>query len=114
VRIGARGLQADPHAPVALGTVRLVYPEIKGGRVLADVEASGLGTYFVGERARVDVAAGSRSALTVPAAFMIRRAGVTYVRLKDGPEVVVQTGLRAGEDVEVLAGLNDGDVVVSP
>ena len=40
------------------GGVRLVYPEIQGGRVIADVEVAGLGDYFVGERTRVYVTTG--------------------------------------------------------
>ena len=43
------------------GRVRLVYPEIQGGRVIADVEVAGLGDYFVGERTRVYVADGERA-----------------------------------------------------
>src|SRR5208337_4981533 len=51
VKIGARGLAEDgAHSE---GRVRLVYPEIQGGRVIADVEAPGVGDYFVGERTKV-------------------------------------------------------------
>ena len=72
--------------------MRLVYPEIQGGRVIADVEVPGLGDYFVGERTRVYVDAGTRRTLVVPASYVYRRAGVNYVRLAGGDEIVVQPG----------------------
>ena len=72
--------------------MRLVYPEIQGGRVIADVEVPGLGDYFVGERTRVYIDTGMRRAIVVPAAYVYRRAGVNYVRLAGGDEVVVQPG----------------------
>ena len=56
VQIGARGLEDTGERRE--GKVRLVYPEIEGGRVIADVEVPGLGDYFVGERTRVYVSTG--------------------------------------------------------
>ena len=58
--------------------------------MIADVEVEGLGDYFVGERTRVYVATGTREALVIPEGFVYRRFGVSYVKLKDGTEVVVQ------------------------
>lgn len=96
------------------GRVRTVYPEIRGGRVIADVEVAGLGDYFVGERTRVWVGTGDRTGLFVPAAALKARAGIEYLRLKNGTEVVVQRGETRAEGVEILSGLVDGDVVVTP
>lgn len=114
VLIGSRGLEDCNGEKLETGTVRLVYPEIKNGRVMADVEAPGLGDYFVGERTRVYVSTGQRPALIVPSAYMYRRAGVDYVKLENGMEIVVQPGQNLDGKVEILAGLNDGDVVVKP
>ena len=61
VQIGARGLQTSERARKREGRVRIVYPEIQGGRVIADVEVDGLGDYFVGERTRVYVTTGKRA-----------------------------------------------------
>ena len=52
----------------------------------------------------------------MPASYVYRRAGVNYVRLASGDEVVVQPG-ETREDgdavsVEILAGLKDGDRLV--
>ena len=52
---------------------------------------------------------GKRDAIVVPREAIYRRAGVDYVRLKDGAEIVVQTGEQRGEGMEILAGLHDGD-----
>ncbi len=94
------------------GRVVKVYPRIENGRVTADVAVDGLGDYFVGERVPVHVATGERRAFLVPRAAVRRRFGLDTVTLKDGTEVVVQLGQRTGDEVEVLAGLKDGDTVV--
>jgi hypothetical protein len=114
VQIAARGLSGDEPEQRRDGRVRLVYPEIQGGRVMADVDVSGLGDYFVGERTRVYVTTGRRAAIVVPAGAVFQRAGASFVRLKSGAEVVVQTGGATQDGVEILAGLRAGDVVVAP
>jgi RND family efflux transporter MFP subunit len=118
VRIGSRGLQDEGAANAREGRVRIVYPEIQGGRVIADVDVSGLGDYFVGERTRVYIDTGTRRTIIVPASYVYRRAGVNYVRLAGGDEVVVQPGETRDDDdvrgIEILAGLKDGDRLVTP
>ncbi|MFY9658856.1 MAG: efflux RND transporter periplasmic adaptor subunit, partial [Methylocystis sp.] len=114
VQIGGRGVEESPQETRTPGLVRLVYPQIQGGRVLADVEVEGLGDYFVGERTRVYVPTGKRKAIFLPRAAVYRRAGVDFVRLHDGAEVVVQAGETRGKEIEILSGLRDGDVVVVP
>jgi membrane fusion protein, multidrug efflux system len=118
VLIGARGMQAQATDSMRAGKVRLVYPEIQGGRVIADVEVPGLGDYFVGERTRVYIDAGMRRTLVVPASYVYRRAGVNYVRLTSGDEIVVQPGdprdIGGANGVEILTGLKDGDTLAAP
>ncbi|MBI4184268.1 MAG: efflux RND transporter periplasmic adaptor subunit [Proteobacteria bacterium] len=113
VRVGERGMAAAP-ASLREGRLRQVYPELAAGRVVADVEVEGLGDFFVGERVRVYVSAGARETFVVPVDYVARRPGYAAVRLKDGPEVVVQTGSAAAGGIEVLSGLRDGDVLVKP
>jgi membrane fusion protein, multidrug efflux system len=112
VLVGDRGLAEDQ--PLREGRIRLVYPEMRDGRVVADAEVSGLGDYFVGERTRVFVAAGTRPAIVIPPAYIIRRFGLAFVRLKAGGEVVVQPGPPAEGGIEILSGLEAGDVLVRP
>lgn len=114
VEIGARGLHDEGGGGRKEGRVRIVYPEIQGGRVIADVDVAGLGDYFVGERARVYVTTGKRNAIVAPARAVYRRAGVDFVRLGNGAEIAVQTGERHGDGIEILSGLHDGDVVQTP
>lgn len=114
VLIGARGDQTESKETMRQGKVRLVYPEIQGGRVIADVNVDELGNYFVGERTRVYVATGKRDTIIVPADYVYRRAGVNFVRLKNGAEIVVQPGETRPDGVEILSGLVDGDVVTHP
>lgn len=112
VQIGDRG--ASESGARREGRVRLVYPEIEGGRVIADVEAPGVGDYFVGERTRVYVNTGERNAIFVPSAYVYRRAGIDYVKLAGGGEAVVQIGAPRDADIEILSGLKDGDELAEP
>ena len=64
--------------------------------------------------AGLDRRAGARRILVVPSAFVFRRAGVNYVKLVDGSEVVVQPGEKRGDGIEILAGIADGDALVAP
>ncbi len=122
VLLGERGL-SPKGAVIGEGTITQVYPKLKQGRVIADVTARGLGDYFVGERVRVLISAGKRSTYAIPRDFTFKRYGLDYVKLaRKGAapiEIVVQLGLPLrGEGqnnlVEVLAGLNAGDVLVKP
>ena len=114
VQIGGRGVEESPQETRTTGHVRLVYPQIQGGRVLADVEVDGLGDYFVGERTARLCSDRQAQSHFVPRGAVYRRAGVDFVHLHDGAEVVVQTGETRGKDIEILSGLRDGDVVVVP
>jgi len=104
------------------GTVKLVYPQIEDGRVIADANVSGLGDYFVGERLRVWVSAGERESIIVPASFVITRFGIDYARVRKGSEVIdvpVQRGREMPrpnlpDALEILSGLQAGDVLVRP
>ncbi|MBI1200995.1 MAG: efflux RND transporter periplasmic adaptor subunit [Rhodopseudomonas sp.] len=104
------------------GTIKLVYPQIQDGRVVADATVAGLGDYFVGERIRVWVAAGERESVVIPASFVTTRFGVDYVRLrKDGAvfDVPVQRGREQPrpdmpDALEILSGLKAGDDLVKP
>lgn len=114
VLVGERGLDASTTESFRPGKVRLVYPQIENGRVIADVTVEGLGNYFVGERVKVQIATGQRPGFVASKSFLYRRFGTDYAKLKDGTEVVVQIGQDMGDSAEVLAGLRDGDVLVTP
>ncbi len=76
-------------------------------------EAAGLRT---GMFARVRLAGPARKALSVPASAVLRRGQVATVFAieKDTARLrLVQTGRVAGDQVEVLAGLEDGEPVVA-
>jgi len=121
VRVGPRGL--DPEGSDASdsnmsdsgwreGTIAKVYPELENGRVIADVKVDGLGGYFVGERALVDILTGTRTAYVVPLAYVRTRNGMTVATLESGAIVVVQLGAAVPGGVEVLSGLRSGDILV--
>jgi multidrug efflux pump subunit AcrA (membrane-fusion protein) len=112
VLIGERGLAPGDPDSQRKGIIIQVYPEISQGRVIADVEAPGLGDYFVGERTRVHIATGKRKTILVPAEYLRQRYGVAFVTVKDEGEVMVQPGQRLGDQVEILSGLKPGDILL--
>ena len=121
VEVAGRGMNCDQTC-ISKGTIEKVYPQIANGRVLADAKVPGLGDYFVGERILVRVGAGERLAYMVPEDAVFTRFGVDFVHAHtaDGKEteIAVQTGQvhkADGKDmVEILAGLNAGDIVIQP
>ena len=116
------GDEAGAGAP-RFGTITLVYPQIQDGRVRVEATAPGLGEYFVGQRIRVWVSAGTRQAVVVPAGFLGTRYGLDYARVKATPGVVQEVPVQRGrpaptpampDGIEILSGLRAGDVLVSP
>jgi RND family efflux transporter MFP subunit len=122
VIVGSRGMtDLGGKAPLGHGHIVKVYPEIEGGRVLADVEVEGLGDFFVGERTRVWVAVDTRTVLAVPAEAMTTRHGIDYVAVAsadgevDIPVIVGQSFEDGGTAfIEILSGLAAGDKVIVP
>ncbi|MQX34922.1 efflux RND transporter periplasmic adaptor subunit [Roseospira navarrensis] len=116
VRVGPRGLGLETGDVSAddwrTGTIVKVYPELRNGRVIADVRVDDLGGYFVGERALVDIVTGQRTAYVVPPDYVSTRFGVTSVCLEGRRVVIVQTGARVPGGIEVLSGLRPGDVLM--
>jgi RND family efflux transporter MFP subunit len=120
VLVGSRGMtDLGEKAPAGRGKVIKVYPEIDGGRVLADVEVEGLGDFFVGERTRVWIPVAQRRMIAVPASALATRSGVDYVRIvlpSGEAQVPVIAGERFEQNgqpfIEILTGLAEGDKVV--
>jgi len=94
------------------GTVSQVYPELNNGRVMADVQVAGLGDFFVGERVRVWVSTDKRQAYVIPESYIHRRYGLSFVYLDDGSEIVIQPGTQLATGIEILSGLQTGDVLL--
>jgi RND family efflux transporter MFP subunit len=104
---------------VSNGVIAQVYPAVSGGRITLDVAAPGLRADLVGQRVRVRVPVGERTAFLIPAKFVAHRYGLDYVRVLDrrgaASEVSVQLASTPSPDqVEVLSGLAAGDVIVTP
>lgn len=114
VLVGARGLAVDTGDGLRSGRITKVYPEMSNGRVIADAEIDELGDYFVGERTRVYVATGRRQAIIIPPEFLMRRYGVRYAVVKGEGEVMVQPGQQVDGGIEILSGLEPGDVLLKP
>jgi RND family efflux transporter MFP subunit len=115
-----RFLTDDSEEP-SLATIRQVYPAVSSGRVMADIDASGIDRQLVGGRVRVMAPAGERVAIVIPEAYIDTRYGADYVRLsrKGGAtiEAPVQRGARVPLDdmpdgVEIMSGLRGGDVIL--
>jgi RND family efflux transporter MFP subunit len=107
----------------ASGVISLVYPQIEEGRVVADARVADLGGYFVGDRVRVWINAGTRESYVVPEGFVQTRFGLDYVRLRQADGGVIDTPVQRGDPrpsaampdgLEVLSGVTAGDVLVRP
>jgi multidrug efflux pump subunit AcrA (membrane-fusion protein) len=105
------------------GSIRLVYPQIEDGRVVADAAVEGLGDYFVSERLRVWIAAGERTAFVIPATFIRTLFGVDYVRVQEGAATAIDVPVQRGralprpdmpDGIEILSGVRPGDILVRP
>ncbi|MBP9233759.1 MAG: efflux RND transporter periplasmic adaptor subunit [Hyphomonadaceae bacterium] len=115
-----RFLTDDSEEP-SFATIRQVYPAVSSGRVVADIDASGIDRQLVGGRVRVMAPAGERVAIVIPDSYIDTRYGADYVRLsrKGGAtiEAPVQRGARVPLDdmpdgVEIMSGLRAGDVIL--
>ena len=120
VRVDSEELGANG---AKFGTIRLVYPQIEDGRVIADASVAGLGDYFVGERIRVWVSAGQRQSVTVPGSFIVTRFGIDYARLRQADGGAIDVPVQRGRELprpdmpdalEILSGLKSGDSLVQP
>jgi len=122
VKVATRGPSSSSRV-AAEGRIVQVYPELQGGRVVADADVAGLGDYFVGERALAWISAGKRRTIVVPANLIAERFGLDYVRVVAAKgaatDVVVQVGAEValadgGTGREILAGLKPGDLLAAP
>jgi RND family efflux transporter MFP subunit len=104
------------------GVIDLVYPQIEEGRVVADASVGGLGEYFVGDRLRVWISGGTRSAYVIPSSYVRTRFGIDYVRLRKG-EATIEVPVQRGHEMptaafpdglEILSGLRAGDQLERP
>jgi RND family efflux transporter MFP subunit len=103
------------------GTLAKVYPQIENGRVIADVEVKGLDTEFVNARVLVELPIGARQALVVPRAAVTTRSGIDFVSVMENGKPVERAvvagetiDLNGAENIEILTGLQSGDIVVAP
>jgi len=113
------GLGSGPR----FGTIKLVYPQITNGRVMADAVMTGLTDYFVGERVRVWVSAGTREAIVVPSDYLTTRFGIDYARVWQKAGQIIDVPVQRGQSrprpamangVEILSGLHAGDRLIRP
>ncbi len=107
----------------AAGTITLIYPLIEEGRVVADAKVTELGSYFVGDRVRIWINAGTRQGYVVSAGFVETRFGLDYVRLRRPDGHVIETPVQRGQErplagmadgLEILSGISSGDMLVHP
>ena len=105
------------------GTITLVYPQIQDGRVVADARVAGIGDYFVGERVRVWISGGERKTFIVPSSYILTRFGLDYARVRKSDGTIVDVPVQRGRELprpdmlnalEILSGLQSGDVLVQP
>ena len=70
------------------GVIDLVYPQIEDGRVIADATVEELGEYFVGDRLRVWISGGTRTAFVIPSSFVTTRFGIDYIQICQADQTI--------------------------
>lgn len=101
-------------------TITKVYPELRGGNVIADAVVEGGLQALVGERVDVLVPVGERRALRIHKDYITTRYGIDFVRVHIGEHVISAPVTLSNPQpdlsgyVEILAGLKDGDVIELP
>jgi len=113
------GAEFGEQAPRS-GVIDLVYPQIEDGRVIADATVENLGEYFVGDRLRVWIAGGARTAFVIPSNYVTTRFGIDYVRIRAADQTIdapVQRGRSLPspdlpDGLEILSGIRAGDQLV--
>jgi len=101
-------------------TITKVYPELRGGAVIADAVVDGGLSALVGERVDVLAPIGERFALRIPKSFVTTRYGIDFVKIHVGEHIIeapITLANPAADTkgfVEVLAGLHDGDTIEIP
>lgn len=103
------------------GTVRQIAPMLnentRVGIAYVELDRTNPGSARPGMYATGSIALGERPALTVPSSAIVLRDGHEYVFTLDADKQVVQNkvtiGRRAGNDVEIVAGLEAGMRVVT-
>ncbi|MFT7594916.1 MAG: RND family efflux transporter MFP subunit [Paracoccaceae bacterium] len=102
-----------------IGRLDKIYPQIENGRVIADVEVSGLDDLLVDARVLVRLPVGVTSALMIPASAPRTRFGLDFVPVIEGNDVVLRSVVLGQHSliddvdmVQVLSGLKVGDSVV--
>ncbi|UWP97837.1 efflux RND transporter periplasmic adaptor subunit [Aliiroseovarius crassostreae] len=112
---------ADKTGADRTGRLVKIYPQIENGRVIADVEVAELDARFVDARVPVRLPVGQSEKLLVPVEAAVTRMGLDFVTIRRGG-VAVERAVVLGDPfivegqqmVEVLTGLNAGDVVIDP
>lgn len=113
-------IQIEESGVIQQGRLERIYPEIEGGRVVADVEVSGLSDVFVGKRVLVRLPVGERSAIVIPAGFVTTRAGLDFVTIATDAGAEHRTVLLGQSHrlndidmVEIVSGLSEGETLVA-
>jgi RND family efflux transporter MFP subunit len=98
------------------GVLARIYPQIENGRVIADVDVPNLSDAFVDARVLVRIPVGNRQTLSVPETALITRSGLDFVAVEQNGTVNLRTvvpGQHQDGRVEILSGLQSGDIVMS-
>ncbi len=122
LRIGQQvAIKSNDGNVASYTTITKIYPLVENGMVKVDLASDGT-EHFVGERIEVLLPIGNRQAIVIPSSYIITRQGVDFVRLIRGEkalEIPIQRGQiqnmqNIKDGIEILSGLNVGDVIVAP
>lgn len=117
IEVGQEVKIQDPKTahPDEIGEIQKIYPKLEQGRIIVDVSVPSLHKDApIGQLYTVMIPTAKRKTIIIPLSFIKKRYGISYVTLKGGKEVVIQSGQQTDEDIEILSGLEANDVIEEP
>lgn len=94
--------------------VTKIYPKVEEGTVLVDAELNNIQSSYIGKLVTVHLKTNTHKGFLVPEKYFINRNGMSSLHLKDLGEIIVETGKKNKDMIEVVSGLKENDILVMP
>ena len=107
-------LQHSDNPKKTVGKIQKIYPKIEAGYIFLDISLPTFDHASFDKEMIAYLPTDSYEGIVIPQDYVITQESLDFVRLKDLGEIMVQTGRPQEKGIEVLSGLNSGDVLVRP
>lgn len=91
-----------------------IYPKINNGNIIIEATLNNIESSYIGKLVGAYVKTGEHKGFLIPNEYFISKNGLDFLKLKDVGEIIIQTGRKDNGLVEVISGLKENDILVSP